>query len=395
MQTFEVFWGMIQTWLLLMFYQLDLAYTYSNKIFMRNLYFGVLLAPYRVDYYNYIHDNMNCDIYFQLRGFEGQLYSTNNLINDCTYIPRYLNVLSIGDRHIPKGIRKIINESEPEFVIVPEFSILTIIVVIIRELFGYKYKIVSQCDDSYAMLVGKGFSRVHAWSRKLCMRFIDDVILLDSRAEKWYQEKYGKGIYMPLIKDERRITESVRGRVQIKAESLKEKFGLDNVKTILFVGRLIEVKNLFSLIDACNRLDFPYKLFVVGDGMLREDLERYAQKENVDATFVGQRNGDDLYAWYRVADCFVLPSTMEAFGAVTNEALLFGCNCCISEKAGSACLIEEGVNGYTCNPNSTDDIANAIKKALQLKRSGNKMPVNFAECMERVRNSTIVAKKSK
>lgn len=352
---------------------------------MKNIYFGVQLAPYRVDYYNYIHDNMNCDIYFQQCKHRGQLFSTDELEDDCTYIPRYLNVLSIGDRHIPKGIRKIINESEPEFIIVPEFSILTIIVVIIRELFGYKFKIVSQCDDSYAMLVGKGFSRVHAWSRKLCMRYIDDVILLDNRAEKWYQEKYGKGIYMPLIKNEKRITESVRGRVQIKAESLKEKFGLDNVKTILFVGRLIEVKNLFSLIDACKRLDFPYKLFVVGDGVLRKDLERYAQKENVDATFVGQRNGDDLYAWYRAADCFVLPSILEPFGAVTNEALLFGCNCCISEKAGSACLIEEGVNGYTCNPNSTEDIANAIKKALQLKRSDNKMPVNFAECMERVR----------
>ena len=46
---------------------------------MKNLYLGVLLAPYRLDYYNYISEHMNCDIYFQLRGFEGQLFSTEKM----------------------------------------------------------------------------------------------------------------------------------------------------------------------------------------------------------------------------------------------------------------------------------------------------------------------------
>ena len=55
---------------------------------------------------------------------------------------------------------------------------------------------------------------------------------------------------------------------------------------------------------------------------------------------------------------------LEPFGAVTNEALLCGCNCVISKVAGSACLIEEGKNGFLVDPHSVDDIAEKITRRL-------------------------------
>lgn len=77
--------------------------------------------------------------------------------------------------------------------------------------------------------------------------------------------------------------------------------------------------------------------------------------------FTGRLEGLPLYAWYNVADCFVLPSTQEAFGAVTNEALVAGCKCLISELAGSQCLIENGKNGYTFDPHSKSDLTEKLK----------------------------------
>ena len=59
---------------------------------MKNLYLGVALAPYRLDYYNYISEHMNCDIHFQLKGFEGQLFSTEELEKKCTFTPKYLKI---------------------------------------------------------------------------------------------------------------------------------------------------------------------------------------------------------------------------------------------------------------------------------------------------------------
>lgn len=351
---------------------------------MKNLYLGVLLAPYRLDYYNYISEHMNCDIYFQLKAFDGQLFSIEELEKKCTFTPRYLKITRLmGDRQIVWGLLRLIRKNKPELIMVPEFSFLAMQVILIKKLFGYKYKIISQCDDSYAMLVDKGFSRFHKWSRKLCMPFIDNLILLDSRAKAWYQRNYHKGIFMPLLADDSKscITDEVRA----KADQYKELYGLCGLKTLLFVGRLIEVKNLSSLLKACTLLSFDYKLIIVGDGVLKENLEKEARDFNVNVEFVGRKNGVDLTAWYCCADVFVLPSVLEPFGAVTNEALLGGCNCVISKLAGSACLIKEGINGFLTDPNSVEDIARQIGKACQLSidsTRSSKMVITFVDAMK-------------
>ncbi len=351
----------------------------------KNLYLGVLLAPYRLDYYNYLHEHMNCEIYFQLHGFEGQLFSTEELERQCTFTPHYLQITRlVGDRQMVWNLRQVIRQLRPEVVIVPEFSVLAIQVMLLKKLFGYKYKVVSQCDDSYDMLEHKGFSRLHGLSRKLLMPFMDDLILLDKRSTDWYQAHYGKGIFMPLIIDETKQDAGTLSEARTLAKDLR---GRDGVKTILFVGRLIDVKNLFVLMDACRKLDFPHRLVIVGDGELRRQLEEYAAKTGTEVLFAGRQNGANLLAWYYAADVFVLPSFLEPFGAVTNEALLCGCNCCISRLAGSACLIEEGKNGYLCDPHDVDDIARQITRTAELPCDGqrnSKMPYTFSVQMDRL-----------
>lgn len=351
---------------------------------MRNLYLGVLLAPYRLDYYNYIYQHMNCDIYFQLRNFDGQLFSTEDLEAKCKFSPKYLHISRMmGDRQVVWGLRELIKENNPQFIVVPEFSFLTMQVIWIKNVFGYKYKIISQCDDSYAMLTGKGFSRFHEWSRKICMPFIDNIILLDSKSKEWYQEHYHKGIFMPLLTDENNM--AVTEEVCQKVKEYKSQYELNSVKTLLYVGRLIEVKNLYFLLKACKLLKIKYKLIIVGDGVLIDELKKEAECLDVNVEFVGRKNGTDLTAWYYCADVFVLPSKLEPFGAVTNEALICGCNCVISKVAGSACLIEEGKNGFLADPHSVDDFADKITKACALPVNAHrhsKMIMTFTEAMK-------------
>lgn len=289
----------------------------------------------------------------------------------------------MGNRQVVWGLRRLIKKNRPEFIMVPEFSFLAMQVILIKKLFGYKYKIISQCDDSYSMLEGKGFSRFHEWSRKLCMPFIDNLILLDSRAKAWYQQHYHKGIFMPLLTDDNKTIAT--DEVKAKAVQYKKQYGLYGVKTLLFVGRLVEVKNLYSLLKACSLLSFNYKLIIVGDGVLKESLEKEAKELRVNVEFVGRKNDSDLTAWYYCADVFVLPSVIEPFGAVTNEALLGGCNCVISKIAGSACLIKDGENGYLADPYSVDDIAKQIDKACQLPIDSarpSKMIITFVDAIK-------------
>ncbi|MGN0201732.1 MAG: glycosyltransferase family 4 protein [Candidatus Cryptobacteroides sp.] len=344
---------------------------------------GITLAPYRVDYYNRLHDSCDCEIHFLQRGFDGQLYSNEQVEARSTYAPHYLKTLRVGKgRRLARGLGKILRRREIRNVIVPEFSVLALQVILLKFLYRLKFNIISQCDDSLDMLEGgANFSRAHIISRRICMPFLKDIILADSRAAAWYRKKYGKGIWMPIIRDESAVGAS-REQLEGLSRSVRNELGLEGVLNIIFVARLIPLKNLPSLLKACSGLDLPYRLLVVGDGPMRKEWEEEAAALGVSCSFLGRKNGLELDSLYRASDVLVLPSFIEAFGTVTNEALLQGCRCVISGKAGSACLIEEGVNGFICDPDSPEDIREKILLAARIENPARSslMSCTFSGC---------------
>ena len=131
---------------------------------------------------------------------------------------------------------------------------------------------------------------------------------------------------------------------------------------------------------------------IIGDGPEMTKLKEIA-KDRKDILFLGKKTGHELYAWYNIAQLFVLASWQEAFGAVTNEALQGGCRCLISELAGPQCLIKEGINGRTVNPHDkktfTTLLATEIKNIstpvkLPLKQRKNMMPQRFDQLINNV-----------
>ena len=139
--------------------------------------------------------------------------------------------------------------------------------------------------------------------------------------------------------------------------SIADRYSLIGEKNILYVGRLVEIKNVSLLLKAFRQVnaDFPdARLLIVGDGDLREDLESQVQ-DYISAgliRFMGKQEGLDLLAYYNLAQIFVLPSLYEPFGTVVNEALLSGCYTLCSSIAGSACLIDEPQNGLVFDPSN-------------------------------------------
>lgn len=345
-----------------------------------NLSFNVLLAPYRLDFFNYLYEKFDCKIYFEQRKFDGQLFSSENLEKQCLYTPQYLKTKRIGNRNLATNIPSIIKQNNPDVIFVPEFSLTTIQVIIYKLLNRKKFKVVSICDDSYDMIQGNGFSKLHHYARKLVMPFINEIILVDKRSVQWYQNKYKKGIWMPIILDETRIIPYLNS-LEEKAQKLKETY--KNKRILLFVGRLIDVKNIPVLLQAYKDLQDQYYLVIVGDGEKKEELQNFCKQQNINVIFTGKQEGDNLYRWYKAADIFILPSYKEAFGAVTNEALLAGCICVISKNAGSSCLIEDGINGYTFNPYSVKELVQAIEKCKSNPNTQrtSKMQVSFIERM--------------
>ena len=331
-----------------------------------NVFIRTNVAPYRIDTYNALHEKLGCEMYFLYNKDYSQNFDMQKLYDQCRFdinILKSISLLGNQRQKICTNIWFILRKNNPDIVIVPEFKIIVVQVLLYKWFFRKNFKIVSMCDDSWDMIVNNHeWSKAHKMMRSLLTPLLDDLLLVDNRVVKWYQSKYKKGIWLPIIRDEKKEIQEYTRVIPISID-LATRFNLVNRKVLLFVGRLDPVKNLFNVLEAIAKTRQDFITVIVGDGELKTSLEQKIASVSKPILLVGRYEGDYVRAWYNVADVFILASKMEAFGAVTNEALISGCECLVSENAGSACLIE-GNNGIVFNPYDIDAIANAIDEKM-------------------------------
>lgn len=102
------------------------------------------------------------------------------------------------------------------------------------------------------------------------------------------------------------------------------------VRRFLYVGRLVEVKNLELLVQTFNEMP-DLELTIVGFGQLEKHLKAMAGSN---VRFVGAVDNEKLPGVYRTADVFVLPSKSEVWGLVVEEALNNGTPVIVSDRVG-------------------------------------------------------------
>lgn len=132
-----------------------------------------------------------------------------------------------------------------------------------------------------------------------------------------------------------------------------------DIFTFLFVGRIIECKNLDILLSAfaekfSNRSNVY--LDVVGDGPLLPYLKKqYCEYKNI--LFSGKCISNSLVAKYHSADVFILPSISEQWGLVVNEAMAARLPVIVSDQVGAAHdLVEGKETGFVFKWNDVDDL---------------------------------------
>ncbi|MCQ2605327.1 MAG: glycosyltransferase family 4 protein [Bacteroidales bacterium] len=148
-----------------------------------------------------------------------------------------------------------------------------------------------------------------------------------------------------------------------------EKVGLPS-KYLLYVGAIMDRKNVLSLVKAYNliknQIDIP--LVIVGKGRdCQKKLMAYIEAENLqDKVFVCSSIGNDvLPIVYQCAEMFLYPSCYEGFGIPILEAFRSGVPVVISnmsslpEVGGDAC--------YYIDPYNIESIARAIMELHENK----------------------------
>ena len=129
----------------------------------------------------------------------------------------------------------------------------------------------------------------------------------------------------------------------------------------LYVGRLILIKNVKLLCETFSKLinenGLNISLTLIGEGELFKSLREYESKNIV---LKGYINNKELYKYYTSHDVFVLPSLIEPWGLVIEEALFYGVPVIVSNKAGAREFIRDGENGFWFDPCSSADLSDKI-----------------------------------
>ena len=140
------------------------------------------------------------------------------------------------------------------------------------------------------------------------------------------------------------------------------------VPVLLFVGRLMEKKGIFDLLNALAQLkaDTEAHLLIVGDGEEREEIQRQVQQLGLAqrVTLAGYLEGEELHAAYSAAAIFVLPTWFEGFPTVIAEAMHAGLPIVTTPLRGMADHLENGINAVFVPPRDPAAVAEALLRLL-------------------------------
>ena len=131
---------------------------------------------------------------------------------------------------------------------------------------------------------------------------------------------------------------------------------------LLFVGRLVPVKNLPLLIEALQRIPPAQRpcCWLAGDGPERAGLLAQIARAGLgdSVSLLGER--DDVDALIGAADLLVLPSQEEGLSNVILEAMAQGLAVLATRVGGTPELIEHGVSGWLVEAGDVQALSEAI-----------------------------------
>lgn len=158
----------------------------------------------------------------------------------------------------------------------------------------------------------------------------------------------------------------------------RQKYGLEAVPFILFIGRLDAIKGPDLLLEAfCEVMAElpPYHMVFIGpDCGLLEDLKktvsRYGAGERV--RFLGYMGGDEKQQAFYAADLVAIPSRQEAMSIVVLEAGITGTPVLITDQCGfdEISLINGGIVVTASKDGIEKGLLEILQNSNELKQKG-------------------------
>ena len=165
------------------------------------------------------------------------------------------------------------------------------------------------------------------------------------------------------------------------------KYALDEVYPVfLFVGRIIDIKNIFFILDSLKLLKeegYKFKMIYVGDGFDLKELQKRIveydmQDYCVTTGMVTDRN--IISGFYKRADLFLFPSLFDASSLVQIEAAVNETPGVFIEGSVTSDTVINNVSGFTSSY-SVNDYKERIKEIISDKEKLKEVSKNAREML--------------
>lgn len=225
-------------------------------------------------------------------------------------------------------LNKIIKNNDYKVIHIHMNSMMNIIPIFIGKMNGLDVII-----HSHSTKNNKGVKLLrwlHLFNRTFVTSFIKTInVACGVEAGKWMfnNKKF-------IIMDNAAIIEQFVYNEEYKSK-LGKIYNLDNFKVIGHIGRYVEAKNHFFLIDIFNQYVKTHndvRLVLIGDGEKREQVINYINELGIEDKIIVLDNQNNINEFYSLFDCFLFPSKFEGFPFVLIEAQISGIPIITSDK---------------------------------------------------------------
>lgn len=172
-------------------------------------------------------------------------------------------------------------------------------------------------------------------------------------------------------------------------DKINVKYALDGVYPVfLFVGRIIDIKNIFFILNSLKLLKeegYKFKMIYVGDGFDLKELQKrivdYGMQDYCITTgMITDRN--IISGFYKRADLFLFPSLFDASSLVQIEAAVNETPGVFIEGSVTSDTVINNVSGFTSSY-SVNDYKERIKEIISDKEKLKEVGKNAREMLGR------------
>lgn len=176
----------------------------------------------------------------------------------------------------------------------------------------------------------------------------------------------------------------------IEYENIEKMVAEKEPNSILWVGRLIELKHPEKVVEVAEMLKgkgCSFDINIVGIGPMEDELKRRVEEKNLAKCvhFRGAVTPEKVREYMCKSEIYVFTSDFnEGWGAVLYEAMNAGCGVVASHAIGAVpYLLADGENGYIYENENTDDLCNKVSLLFDNKEQREKMGVNAYHTIEK------------